>query len=89
MAFQRGDKKPPNSGRKKGTPNTATAEAKAFLTSILTDPAYREQFRERMVKGAAGPMEVRAWEYVIGKPRETIDLPPMGPLVQVITRRSS
>lgn len=41
MAFQKGQQKPLNSGRKKGTPNKSTAFGLDTIQALLTD--YKEQ----------------------------------------------
>lgn len=46
--FQKGDKKPPNSGRKKGTPNKFTTLKKAFL----------DAFEDERIDGKEGLVEV-------------------------------
>ena len=46
--FQKGDKKPPNSGRKKGTPNKFTTLKKAFL----------DAFEDERIGGTEGLIKV-------------------------------
>jgi len=48
--FQKGDKKPPNSGRKKGTPNKFTTLKKAFL----------DAFEDKRIGGTEGLTKVYA-----------------------------
>jgi hypothetical protein len=60
-------------------PNKATREQKAFLRDILESEEYRTSFRRRVVRGDAG-LEQMMHYYVLGKPKETLaveSLPPM------------
>lgn len=67
----KGGGKTPGSGRKKGSLNKATVEAKEFLKGIIDSPDYRENFRERAAAGQLGPaMERYMWELLAGKPRD-------------------
>ena len=62
-------------GRPKGVPNKATIAIKEFLRCCLDDPRYRARFRRQMFNGEISPaLEQMAYHYVIGKPREQIDI---------------
>jgi len=62
-------------GRTKGTPNKATADAKAACTAIVDDPAYRRNLASRARRGKLAPaMECMLWHYAKGKPTEDIKL---------------
>ena len=66
---------PKTGGRKKGTPNKATAQAKEFCRGLLDDPEYQGQFKDRLVKGDLPPaLESLVWHYAHGKPSETVDV---------------
>jgi len=60
-------------GRPKGIPNKATREIKATATDLLSDPAYVENLRIRLVEGKAPHMETLLHHYAYGKPKETLD----------------
>jgi hypothetical protein len=62
-------------GRRKGVPNRATTSVKEFLTGILNDKHYRACFRRRMFSGEIAPqIEALVYAYVIGRPRERVDV---------------
>jgi hypothetical protein len=58
-------------GRKPGVPNKATTDMKAFATKCLTDKAYVDALKRRLVRGTAGAVEIRLYDYAYGKPKET------------------
>lgn len=63
------------SGRPAGHPNKVSVAIKEFLRTVLDDPRYRAQFKRRMFSGEIAPaLEQMAYHYVIGKPRERIDI---------------
>lgn len=60
-------------GRKRGTPNKATREAKEFCASIIDDPTYQQNLRERAIKAELSPaVEVMLWHYARGVPKQTV-----------------
>jgi hypothetical protein len=62
---------PKTGGRKKGTPNKATVEARAFASSIVDDPKYQANLRKRALAGKLKPqIEAMLWHYAKGKPVE-------------------
>jgi hypothetical protein len=62
-------------GRKKGTPNVATAEAKTFATRLVTDKSYRANLRKRLLNGKLHPgVEQMLWHYAHGKPKDTLEI---------------
>jgi len=62
-------------GRRKGTPNKVTAEAKAVCAAILDDPTYRTNLTARARAGTLAPaVEAMLWHYAFGKPRESLDV---------------
>ena len=67
--------RPPNSGRKPGTPNRNSVEVKALVSQLVNDVAYqhklRADFRRRKVSPA---IEVLIWEYHLGRPTQPIDV---------------
>ena len=79
-------------GRKSGTLNHATTEAKVLAGRIVDDPAYQVALLKRALAGTLAPaLEIRLWDYK-GRPPEppkaapeltapikfTLDLGPLG-----------
>jgi hypothetical protein len=70
-----GSRKTPGSGRKKGTPNKATAMGREFAQQILESPAYRAQLKKKADQGRLNPLiEQMLWHYAHGKPAEKVDV---------------
>jgi len=62
-------------GRRKGTPNKVTTEAKAVCAAILDDPTYRTNLTARARAGTLAPaVEVMLWHYAFGKPKDSLDV---------------
>lgn len=63
----------PGSGRKKGTPNRVSVEAKLLCEQLVNDPHYqwrlREDFRLRRVHPT---IEAMVWAYFRGKPLQPV-----------------
>jgi|CXWL01.1.fsa_nt_gi hypothetical protein len=66
MAFQKG--KPKTGGRKAGTTNKATVEIKELARSLLEDPAYQANLKQRLRDGEASQIEQLLYHYAYGKP---------------------
>jgi hypothetical protein len=84
MPFEAGKPRPKNAGRKKGSENKATPEAKAIFAGILSSQAYVDNLKARFEAGKVHPtIEKMAWEYVHGKPKEILEVsgPDGGPVV--------
>ena len=64
----------PGPGRKKGVPNKATLELKAFTDSLLADPNYQKNVIARVMAGEADHIERFMWEHRFGKPKEQIEV---------------
>ena len=61
-------------GRRKGTSNKVTAEAKAVCAAIVDDPAYRKKLIARAKAGELAPaIEAMLWHYAYGKPKEQVE----------------
>lgn len=61
-------------GRKAGTPNKATAEAKEACALIVDDPIYRRNLLKRARAGKLAPaVESMLWHYSKGKPKEQVE----------------
>ncbi len=60
-------------GRRKGTLNKTTLQAKEFCASIIDDPRYQENLRQRAIAATLSPaIETMLWAYARGVPRQTI-----------------
>ena len=67
--------RPPNSGRKKGTPNRRSVEVKALVSQLVNDVAYQHRFRNDFRNRKLHPsLEALVWTYHLGKPTQTLDL---------------
>jgi hypothetical protein len=67
-------------GRPKGLPNKATREQKEFLRGILESAEYRESFRRRVLRGDTA-LETLMHHYVLGKPKDQVQVDAHGTLV--------
>lgn len=86
--FKKGQPRPANAGRKKGTPNRAPVAVREFFRAMTEDPDVQDAFRAQILAGDKGSMAafLGAAAHVIGKPRETIQLdttPNMARLLQL------
>lgn len=67
--------KTPGSGRKAGTPNKITGEVRERMRQILRNEEgwlhLEEDFRNGKI---AAPVFLRLLEYVVGKPKDRVDL---------------
>jgi len=71
----KGTPKTPGSGRKRGTPNRKTVELRQLMGALAGDVAYQHKLRQAFVKRRLHPTtEMRVWEYVVGKPKEQIEM---------------
>jgi hypothetical protein len=59
---------PKTGGRKAGTPNRVTLEARAAAAEIVDSPTYRRRLLARAKADKLGPMEVWLWRYAKGEP---------------------
>ena len=68
-SFKKGRQK--SGGRKKGTPNSSTAEARTLCRNLVSDEEYQQRFRDRFVRGQLpSHLESMVWQYAYGKPRQ-------------------
>jgi hypothetical protein len=65
--FVNGD---PRAGRPKGTPNKTGRDARLLAQSLVSDPAYLENLKQRLVDGKAGDLEKVLWHYAYGPPAQ-------------------
>ncbi|MEK7996140.1 MAG: DUF5681 domain-containing protein [Planctomycetota bacterium] len=66
-AFKRGQSGNPY-GRRPGTRNRRTVEARQVAQRLVDDPDYRDELLQRMIDGTAGAMEPLLWYYAKGRP---------------------
>jgi hypothetical protein len=67
-------KGPRTGGRKAGTPNRRTADAKALAREIIQDPSYIAKLHARALAGTLPPaIEAMLWYYAYGKPAERLE----------------
>ena len=81
--FEKGHQK--LGGRKRGTPNRASAEMKEFLRSVIEDPDYQDALRARMIAGKAAHMEQLAAYYTLGKPQEQVQVQTSPNMAKLLT----
>jgi hypothetical protein len=77
MPFTRqGEKRPPNAGRRAGTPNKATKELKDLLRDLVKKPEIQEAIEKQILAGDRGAAQlfIAAMNQVLGKPREAVEV---------------
>jgi hypothetical protein len=72
VRFQQGKNK--TGGRKPGTPNKATVEIKDLARSLLEDPLYLQNLKERLRSGKAQRIEELLYHYAYGKPMQDVEV---------------
>jgi len=81
-AFKKGQSGNPQ-GRRPGSRNRATVEAREFANRLIDDPEYREALRRRLIAGTAGGVEVLIWHYAYGKPVDRVETGSAGAFTEV------
>ena len=76
MPFALGHKKV--GGRKAGTPNRLTEDAREFARRFLGDADYQRSLQRRLIRGQAPRIELHLWELAFGKPRVESEEAPDG-----------
>lgn len=72
---------PKTGGRKRGTPNKVTTEAKAACALIVDDLDYRKQLKARALAGTLPPgLEAMLWHYAKGRPVQRHEIKRTGDL---------
>jgi hypothetical protein len=66
-SFQPGD---PRAGRPQGSPNKTGRDARELAQRLVTDEAYVNGLRERLIAGKLGALEQVLWAYAFGPPPE-------------------
>ena len=62
-------------GRRRGTPNRATGDARECCAKLVDDPAYQAKLRRRLLSGELAPaLECMLWHYAHGKPKDALEL---------------
>ena len=56
-------------GRKAGTPNKLTGEAREVARRLLGDPEYQRSLQKRLNRGEAQRLELFLWQWAYGTPR--------------------
>ena len=84
--FTGGSTRPPNAGRRRGTPNRATRAVKEFLSEILDRADVQDAIRERILTGDTTAF-FKAIEIVHGKPRQALELNQTAPTHMVFSWR--
>jgi len=67
MSFQPGHTK--RGGRKSGTPNRLSGEAREVARRLLSDAEYQRSLQKRLIRGEAQRMELLLWTFAFGRPR--------------------
>jgi hypothetical protein len=57
-------------GRPKGSQNKTGRDARLLAQSLVTDPAYLEKLKQRLIDGKAGDLEKVLWQYAYGPPAQ-------------------
>jgi hypothetical protein len=60
-------------GRRPGTRNKVTTDAREAASRLVDDPEYRASLRQRMIDGTAGGVELLMWYYAKGRPVRPMD----------------
>ena len=74
MPFQKGHPPHKTGGRKKGSLNSKTIEAKEICLEMIHNKSYQKTLLKRLIDGTAGPIESQVWHYAFGKPKEHLDI---------------
>ena len=76
MPFESGHTK--RGGRKVGTPNKLTGEAREIARHLLGGAEYQRNLQQRLIRGEAPRIELHLWELAFGRPRVEPDPAPDG-----------
>ena len=63
--FVKGD---PRAGRPPGSQNKTGRDARILAQSLVSDPEYLANLRQRLIDGKAGDLEKVLWQYAYGSP---------------------
>lgn len=73
MPFVAGQPRPPNAGRRKGTPNKVTRSAKEFVGALCEDPKVQAAVRRKVLKGDTAGF-FKALDKVVPDAPKVVDL---------------
>lgn len=76
MPFESGHRK--QGGRRVGTPNKLTGEAREIARLLLGNAEYQRSLQQRLIRGEAARIELYLWELAFGRPRAEPDPAPEG-----------
>ena len=65
-------------GRRRGSRNRATVEARELCTRLLAHPDYLPSLQKRLIDGVGGAMEAVVWAYAFGRPVDRVEQGPVG-----------
>lgn len=73
-----------HSGRRLGSKNSNTPEARAFALEIVRSPEYRKSLMDRVRAGTlASNIEAMLWAYAYGKPADKLEVKHINPTAQL------
>ena len=72
--FKKGEPRPANAGRRKGTPNKINSTMKEFFREFMESEEYKQSLALRILEGKAIPIEQLGLQHVIGKPAERVEV---------------
>ena len=70
--FAKGSRRPPNAGRRRGTPNRATRAWKDFVAELVTDPVKQDRLAQAISEHPE--LLFKAAEHAVGRPRQTLEM---------------
>ena len=71
----RGAPRTPGSGRRRGTPNRRTVEARQLCSDLVHDVRYQARLLHDFIRRRVHPsVEQMLWHYAIGRPEQRIEL---------------
>lgn len=70
-------------GRRPGTQNKRTTEARELCTGLLAHPDYLPSLQKRLIAGTAGAMEPLVWAYAFGRPVDRVETGSPGEFAQM------
>ena len=70
--FTKGSRRPPNAGRRRGTPNRATRAWKDFVAEVASDPENQERLVDAICQRPELLLKVA--EHAVGRPRQTVEV---------------
>jgi|SRR5579862_1184383 len=75
---------PKTGGRKKGTPNKVTLQAREAAAEIIDDPEYRANLKARAIAGDLAPgLEQMLWAHAKGAPPTRVEVGTPGDFSQM------